>query len=227
MVRHARRQPASWRPPPAVIGDLTFEQYRSLPTWCPLQAMRPGDIVPVTSSAMAWLHRSTGPCSGPTGSTYFIRLIGFLIFLPFWLAGYGSRPVSAPARHLVASAGSLQLRDCLLDCRRYPFLISIAASLPGPLGRNLAAAGRLSAPPSAGDRRAFPACATLDRPPALQPERDCCRSKCSQRVGATAVQLPTRLYCWPCLEALLLLVWRLFTPLGSPRHAGPTPHANR
>jgi signal transduction histidine kinase len=69
------------------IGDLTFDAYRTQPTLVAFTGYHPGDRVPITLVRDGETRHVVWQMLGPTGNTYFIRLIGFLIFLPFWLAG--------------------------------------------------------------------------------------------------------------------------------------------
>jgi signal transduction histidine kinase len=69
------------------IGDLTLSQYRANPTLVPFGGYHEGDKVPLTVLHGGEVRKTVWQMLGPTGSTYFIRLAGFLIFLPFWLAG--------------------------------------------------------------------------------------------------------------------------------------------
>ncbi|PKO23384.1 MAG: hypothetical protein CVU38_04345 [Chloroflexi bacterium HGW-Chloroflexi-1] len=72
-----------------VIGDLTYEEYRSQPVRIPFGGYHPGDSVPITFARDGVVGQTTWPVLGPTSASRFTRLIGILIFLPFWLAGTG------------------------------------------------------------------------------------------------------------------------------------------
>ena len=72
-----------------VIGDLTYQEYRSRPLRIPFGGYGPGDLVPVTFVRDGEVRQVTWQMLGPTGAAHFMRLVSFLIFLPFWLAGTG------------------------------------------------------------------------------------------------------------------------------------------
>jgi len=88
------------------IGDLTHEQYRADPTRIPFWGYAPGDRVPIVFARDGVVQQITWEMLGPTGEARFIRLVGVLIFLPFWLSGTAVllflRPRNALWRVLIA-----------------------------------------------------------------------------------------------------------------------------
>lgn len=88
------------------IGDLTHEQYLADPLRIPFWGYAPGDRVPIVFVRDGVVRQITWEMLGPTGEARFIRLVGVLIFLPFWMAGtavlFFLRPCNTLWRMLIA-----------------------------------------------------------------------------------------------------------------------------
>ncbi|MGC8780823.1 MAG: sensor histidine kinase [Anaerolineae bacterium] len=69
------------------IGDLTYDKYAERPIYVPFWGYGPGDRVPIVYLRGGAVQQATWEMLGPTGDARFVRLVGVLIFLPFWLAG--------------------------------------------------------------------------------------------------------------------------------------------
>ena len=89
-----------------VIGDLTYEGYRSSSNSIPFWPTQPGDLVPVVYERNGQIGQTTWKMLGPTPATGAARLVGLLTYLPFWLTGTGVlffiRPRDSLWRLLVA-----------------------------------------------------------------------------------------------------------------------------
>ena len=72
-----------------VIGNLTFDSYSSNRIQVPFEGYELGDSVPVTFRRAGQVHTIAigWQMLGPTTAAQLNRLIGLLLFLPFWLAG--------------------------------------------------------------------------------------------------------------------------------------------
>ncbi len=69
------------------IGDLTYEKYNERPIYVPFWGYETGEQVPIVFMRDGVVQQTTWEVLGPTGEARFVRLVGVLIFLPFWLAG--------------------------------------------------------------------------------------------------------------------------------------------
>lgn len=69
------------------IGDLTYEKYTERAIYVPFWGYGPGDRAPITFLRDGTIRQTTWEVLGPTGEARFVRMVGVLIFLPFWLAG--------------------------------------------------------------------------------------------------------------------------------------------
>ncbi len=69
------------------IGDLTYEKYSERPVYIPFWGYGAGDRVPIVFLRDGVVQHTVWEVLGPTGAARFVRMVGVLIFLPFWLAG--------------------------------------------------------------------------------------------------------------------------------------------
>ena len=106
------------------IGDLTYEEYRAHPTRIPFWGYQPGELVPITFERDGVVRQISWPMLGPSGETRSARLIGVLIFLPFWLAGTAVLLFLRPRNTLW----------CVLIAFNYLTALWIASGIPSVYG---------------------------------------------------------------------------------------------